>query len=41
MSKPGTDTELLQQLEIYELELKQEDGDRTPFGGSDYSNGHR
>lgn len=30
MSRTGTDPELLQQFEIYELELKQEDGD-SPF----------
>jgi len=36
--KPGTDAELLQQLEIYDLELKQEDGDQSPFVSSNYSN---
>lgn len=30
MSRAGTDAELIQQFEIYELELKQEDGD-SPF----------
>lgn len=37
MSSPATDAELLQQLEIYELELKQEEGDSS-YISSNYSN---
>ncbi len=41
MSKPGADPDLLQQLEIYELQLKQEDDEQSPFVDSDYSNQQR
>lgn len=40
MSRPGTDTELLQQMEIYELQLK-EDEDSSPFVSSNYSKQQR
>jgi hypothetical protein len=32
VSKPGTDCDLLQQLQIYEAQLKQEDDGETPSG---------
>ena len=38
ISKTETDSDLLQQLEIYELQLKQEDEEQSPFVDLDYSN---
>lgn len=40
MSRPGTDTELLHQMEIYELQVK-EDEDSSPFVSSNYSKQQR
>jgi hypothetical protein len=39
VSKPEGDADLIQQLEIYEHQLKQEDGE--PYVNLDYSNQHR